>query len=80
LAALGVTHGALDGIHDLARAHDQAGKMTGAGGGGLAFIWLDPAASEMKIGALKCELPSLMGTISWRSAQLGVQGVKIELV
>ena len=84
LAGLGVSHCSLDDIHNLARAHGQAGKMTGAGGGGLAFIWLDPDCSPQKLGALQCELPSLnlipSPNFTWLPARLGVKGVQVEKV
>lgn len=76
LASLGVSHQSLDEIHRLARAHDQAAKLTGAGGGGLAFIWLDPACSDEQVSALQREL-TLGNFICWPT-RLGVKGVQIE--
>lgn len=69
----------LDQIHSLARSHNLAGKMTGAGGGGLFFIWLDPSSVDGKVDALKCDLAGLLPGISaCRLARLGVQGLRIE--
>lgn len=73
-----MSHQSLDEIHRLARTHHQAAKLTGAGGGGLAFIWLDPACSDGQLMTLEKEL-SLKNFICWQT-RLGVKGVQIEEV
>jgi mevalonate kinase len=66
----------LDEIHRLARAHDQAGKLTGAGGGGLAFVWISPTCSDEQMNALQRQL-TLRNYTCWPT-RLGVKGVQIE--
>lgn len=73
---MGVSHPSLDEIHRLARDHGQAGKLTGAGGGGLAYVWLDPKCSEDQVNALQRELT--LGNFTCWPTRLGVKGVQIE--
>ena len=56
LASLGVSHDSLEEIHKLATTRGQACKLTGAGGGGLALIWIDPDAKNEVIELLEAEL------------------------
>lgn len=76
LASLGVSHGSLDDICRIADSHRQASKLTGAGGGGLAFIWLNPKCPEEEIKTLQEELLQKQ-FISWLT-RLGVKGVQVE--
>lgn len=75
LAALGVSHPTLDSIVQKAAEHGQAAKLTGAGGGGLALIWIDPQATDAAVVTLQQQLKS-QGWNSW-NARLGVPGVSI---
>lgn len=76
LASLGVSHPSLDHIHNVAKVHGQAAKLTGAGGGGMAFIWLDPTCDEEKLQNLMTEMERAK-YVCW-SARLGVKGLRIE--
>ncbi|XP_032790380.2 mevalonate kinase [Daphnia magna] len=76
LASMGVSHPSLDEIHRLARAHGQAGKLTGAGGGGLAYVWLNPNCSDDQVNALQHQLT--LGNFTCWPTRLGVKGVHIE--
>jgi mevalonate kinase len=76
LASLGVSVGALDAIHNVARIHGQACKLTGAGGGGLAFIWLEPSCTNEQLDALQKELTA--NKFRFWPARLGVKGVRVE--
>jgi len=76
LASLGVSHPSLDHIHNVAKVHGQAAKLTGAGGGGMAFIWLDPTCDEEKLQSLMEEMKRA-NYVCW-SARLGVKGLRIE--
>ncbi|XP_045771295.1 mevalonate kinase, partial [Maniola jurtina] len=58
LAALGVSHAALEDIRRRAAAHRLAAKLTGAGGGGNAIVLIPPSTAEDAVRALSDELRS----------------------
>ena len=76
LASLGVSHPTLDTIHRLAREDGHAAKLTGAGGGGLAFVWLKPATDQSGLDQLQEQLHQC-GFTCWIT-KLGVQGLNIQ--
>lgn len=71
-----MSHGSLNEIQRIAQLHGQAAKLTGAGGGGLAFVWLDPTCSDEQLRALEHDL-SIRNFTYWPT-RLGVKGVQIE--
>ena len=75
LGSLGVGHDSLDDIFRTATACGQACKLTGAGGGGLALIWVNPQSDEEVIVLLKKQLTT-KGFICWET-MLGVKGVEV---
>lgn len=80
LASLGVSHATLDDIQRIAQTNGQAAKLTGAGGGGLAFVWLDPNCSEQQLNALKAKLQSNDPPYKFWPARLGVKGLEIQQI
>lgn len=76
LSALDVSHSKLDIICSIARDHSFAGKLTGAGGGGYAYILLQPNVDDVRITFL-CELLTREG-FDIRRTSLGCNGVMIE--
>lgn len=76
LSALDVSHSKLDIICSIARDHSFAGKLTGAGGGGYAYILLRPNVEDVHITVL-CELLTREGFCARRTS-LGCNGVTIE--
>jgi mevalonate kinase len=83
LCALGVGHAALDAVVGAAAARGLAAKLTGAGGGGSAFVLLDAAgAGGADEAALVAELRALRSAAG-RSfdvffTQLGGDGARLE--
>jgi len=75
LASLGVSHPTLDHIHSVAKDHGQAAKLTGAGGGGMAFVWLDPLCTQQQLDTLLLEMKQA-NYICW-PVRLGVKGLNI---
>jgi mevalonate kinase len=77
LQKLGVSHPSLDKIIDLAQQFGFAGKLTGAGGGGCAYIYIpDRNAQEIEdsLSGLKNSLTEA-GFLFW-DTKLGSQGVR----
>ena len=69
LNSLGVGHGALDQVCAVARERGLAAKLTGAGGGGCAFILLPPGEYTLihfatRYGGTSDKGPSEIGTTS----------------
>lgn len=76
LSMLGVSHPSLDKICDEARKHGLAAKLTGAGGGGHAYILIPPDVSDDTIFSISQKLTAHGFRIM--QAQIGCDGVKIE--
>lgn len=73
LCALGVSHPFLDKIVAVASASDLHAKLTGAGGGGCAFVLLPHTISDYTLNALKEQL-SILG-FNHTEALLGGPGI-----
>jgi len=71
-----MSHSKLDIICSIARASAFAGKLTGAGGGGYAYILLLPHTSTERITNLSEQL--LAEGFSVTRTNLGCNGVRIE--
>lgn len=80
LQNLNVSHPRLDIIVEAAKAHNLRGKLTGAGGGGCAFIVIPPGYSEDEIEKLKNNLKTQCNEFKFWSVPLGVSGVSISLI
>ncbi|XP_072745943.1 mevalonate kinase-like [Anoplolepis gracilipes] len=76
LSILNVSHSKLDIICSMARSHSFAGKLTGAGGGGYAYILLLPNTENEYITYIS-ELLTKEG-FSVKRTSLGCNGVTIE--
>lgn len=76
LYALGVSHPTLDLICQIAAKHGIHGKLTGAGGGGYAYLLLPANFSEDKMEQIKQELIS--NGFECKKTELGAEGVKID--
>lgn len=77
LVRLGVSHPALDFIVSTAQRHSLSSKLTGAGGGGCAFILLTKSFSDNALEALKRDLSSGEYKFRFWCAPLGGEGVKV---
>lgn len=76
LSTLDVSHSKLDIICSVARNYSFAGKLTGAGGGGYAYILLLPDTESELITHLSELLEK--ERFSVRTTSLGCNGVTIE--
>ncbi|XP_020297986.1 mevalonate kinase [Pseudomyrmex gracilis] len=76
LSALGVSHPKLDIICSIAQYHSLYGKLTGAGGGGYAFILLPPNILEEVVASVTEQL--IAEGFNVTRTKLGTTGVKIE--
>lgn len=76
LSALDVSHSKLDLICKIARDHAFAGKLTGAGGGGYAYVLLQPDIEDARITVLSHLLES--ADCSVVRTKLGYNGVTID--
>lgn len=76
LSALGVSHPKLDIICSIAQYHSLYGKLTGAGGGGYAFILLPPNILEEVVAIITKQL--IAEGFNVIRTKLGTNGVKIE--
>ncbi|XP_012535260.1 mevalonate kinase [Monomorium pharaonis] len=76
LNALGVSHPRLEMICAMAKMHSYAAKLTGAGGGGYAYILLPPDIETESINSLSKELEEK--DFYATTTSLGGSGVKIE--
>ncbi|XP_059175969.1 mevalonate kinase-like [Physella acuta] len=78
LNAMGVGHPTLDQIVAVTKKHGFHSKLTGAGGGGCAFVLVPPSSSDDSIESLKTELTDL-GYQVWKKISVGGPGVLREL-
>ena len=76
LETLNVSHPALEDICSQVAEYGLHGKLTGAGGGGFAFVLLSPTASQKSIQAAKDQLTD-KGYKCWET-DLGVSGVQVQ--
>jgi len=76
LNALDVSHPKLEMICAMAWIHSYAGKLTGAGGGGYAYILLPPNTEDESIKFFSQQLEEKGFHVTTTS--LGGSGVKIE--
>ncbi len=77
LEALQVSHPTLEDILNIAKEHGLFGKLTGAGGGGFAYILLPPGVTEKVIEEVKEKLHKK--SFMCYAAELGVSGVHIQI-
>lgn len=79
LNALGVGHAALDEVCRVAGEHGFAAKLTGAGGGGCAFVLLGEGegADAARCVALEAALRERLPESTCHEAELGGVGVAI---
>ncbi|XP_034827911.2 mevalonate kinase [Maniola hyperantus] len=77
LAALGVSHAALEDIRRRAAARSLAAKLTGAGGGGNAIVLIPPSTAEDAVRALCDELRGAGYGVT--DTLLGGEGVTLHL-
>ena len=75
LEALNVSHPALEEICSLVAEYDLHAKLTGAGGGGFAFVLLPPYCAEKAVSEVKVKLAEK--GFDCRETSLGVSGVQI---
>merc|ERR1712008_674060 len=74
LAALGVSHPALEQIIHIAAKQKMHAKLTGAGGGGFAYALITPWHTDAQIDQVKMDLES-EGFVCWETKLAG-DGVK----
>ena len=75
LSTLGVSHVSLDEIATIAKSFGLHAKLTGAGGGGFAFLLLPPFVMEATISDVKEKLAKR--GYDHYEANLGVNGVRV---
>lgn len=78
LQNLGVSHPRLDLIVETAKKNDFRAKLTGAGGGGCAFVVIPPNCASEKVDKLKKDLLCQCEEFKFWSVPLGVSGVVIK--
>jgi mevalonate kinase len=76
LQALTVSTPSLDQICNIARSLGLSAKLTGAGGGGCAFVLLPPNVVEEAVDKLKTELDR--SGFSYRETDVCVPGLNVE--
>ena len=76
LSTLGVSHISLDEIATIAKSFGLHAKLTGAGGGGFAFLLLPPFVMEATISDVKEKLAKR--GYDHYEANLGVNGVRVQ--
>ncbi|KAI9217258.1 GHMP kinase [Blastocladiella britannica] len=76
LSAIDVSHPTLDTIVAKARSHGLAAKLTGAGGGGCALVYIPTAAPVAAVRALEHELEGELGCAVFRT-DVGGDGVRL---
>ncbi|KOB76879.1 Mevalonate kinase [Operophtera brumata] len=77
LAALGVSHPALEVIRAAAKGKGLACKLTGAGGGGYAMVLIPPSTPRSIIDSLSSQL--LENGFRVKETRLGGTGVAVEM-
>lgn len=77
LATIGVSHPRLEQIVETAKSLGLFAKLTGAGGGGFAYVLLPPFVNESLISELKEKL--VKQGFSSHEATLGVNGVCVQV-
>lgn len=75
LEDLEVSHSTLEEICDIAKEHNLAAKLTGAGGGGFAFVLVPPKVKENEVEKIKKRFE--LSGFKCKDTKLGVQGVHI---
>lgn len=75
LATCQVSHSTLDLICATAKKRGFSAKLTGAGGGGFAYVLIPPNASDADVEGLGCDL--VASGFSVTETNLGGSGVKI---
>ncbi|XP_005111912.1 mevalonate kinase [Aplysia californica] len=78
LDLMGMGHPALDQIVSVAAKNGLHAKLTGAGGGGCAFVLIPPSTEASCLEKLRSELESL-GQQVWMNATVGGHGVRRHL-
>ncbi|XP_014475947.1 PREDICTED: mevalonate kinase [Dinoponera quadriceps] len=76
LSTLGVSHPSLDRICDEARKRGLGAKLTGAGGGGHAYILIPPDTAQETISSISQKLTAEGFKVTM--TQIGCSGVKID--
>ncbi|CAG0918163.1 unnamed protein product [Notodromas monacha] len=76
LKSLTVSTKNLDKICSIAEAHGFHAKLTGAGGGGCAFVIIPPDANEIVVENFKAELECF--GFPFREADVGVRGLTVQ--
>lgn len=75
LKALGVSHPRLDEVVQLAATAGLHAKLTGAGGGGYAFVFLSPSVQDHKVQLLK----RLLEEHNFHYTETGIAGPGVRL-
>ena len=78
LQALQVSHAKIDEIIRVASSLGLHAKLTGAGGGGFAYILIPPHVKPEIVDQAK-DILTKHGMVCWQT-NLGVEGVKIDYV
>lgn len=80
LQNLNVSHPKLDVIVNVSKGHNFGAKLTGAGGGGCAFVVIPPTATQNDVDKLKDDLKAQCPEFKFWSVPLGVPGVTISCI
>jgi hypothetical protein len=78
LNTLGVGHPALDTVCAITKCSGLAAKLTGAGGGGCAFVLIRPDVPESLVASVSTELMSKGFDVF--ETTVGMQGVAVDLM
>ena len=76
LASLGVSHPSLDKVCSVASSYGLHGKLTGAGGGGYAYILVPPTTKSQDLDRIVTELKK-ENFDCWET-DIGVDGVIVK--
>lgn len=80
LQKLNVSHPRLDLIVDTAKKNNLAAKLTGAGGGGCAFVVIPPNCTTEIVEKLQADLKAECEHFKFWSVPLGVTGISATLL